>query len=114
MAIYAGGFKGAQLPWQISSGGYIQRGNKEAPKRISLRKFLQEDRQLRSTVRTTRNRIPKWTKLASSLIFSKMTKRLFVVLDRSFFDRFSKPERGLTSRISYRAVGSEPLFKHAH
>jgi hypothetical protein len=44
----------------------------------------------------------------------EMAKRLLVVLDRSLFDRFSESERRLTPRISYRAVGSEPLFKHAH
>jgi hypothetical protein len=69
---------------------------------------------LRSLIRIRRDFIPKWTKRASSLILPKMTKRLLVVLDRSLFDRFGESERRLAPRISYRAVGGEPLFKHAH
>ncbi len=45
---------------------------------------------LRSLIRIRRDFIPKWTKLVSSLILPKMTKRPLVILDRSLFDRFGE------------------------
>jgi hypothetical protein len=80
MAIFTGDFKKSPAPGEIVSRGVHpmrkDEGALEAEENFPS-EILQEDPQRRSAsiIRMRQNLIPKWTKVASSLTFPKMTKR---------------------------------------